>query len=325
MMSKNKFLLLCWLLMIFSISGAWKSGKYAGSFLMNPIGSRATSLGGAYTAIAEDASAIFWNPAGLTQIHNMQLIGMHSERFAGMVNIDFIAGSFAIQDRASIGLGYLRLGVDDIPSTRLQNETELVSGTNRPYVEKYLQDDESAFFITYSKNIASRIWGGINIKILRKTMGNYSAWGLGFDTGFLYLPTKSLKLGITVQDVTSTMIAWHDGIKEQIFPQLKLGTAYSKQYKQFNFLTSLDLANMFYKDPAAQMRFGNMSSYIHLGTEVSYMNKLSLRAGSFRGDFTTGIGLNIGFTTVDYCFLKHTDLGDSHLISLTLHRTKPPH
>ncbi|MFC1568593.1 PorV/PorQ family protein [bacterium] len=292
---------------------------------MNPLGSRATAMGGAFTAVANDVSSIYWNPAGLAYGSVTQLTGMHSERFAGMVNLDFIAGTIMIHDKASLGIGYFRLGVDDIPMTRLENIHQTLSAENRPYVEKYMQDLESALFFSYSKSLNSRFFWGTTIKIIHKSMGDYQAWGLGFDGGVLYLPTPSFRIGAALIDGTSTMMAWQNGTKEYILPHLKLGVAYSVMVKQLKIVPTMDVSNLFYRYPDALFHLGNWSQYYHCGIEVDYMNLLALRAGSFRGQLTAGAGLKIAFVQADYCFSKHAELGDSHLISLTLQKTRMPH
>ncbi|MBN1780696.1 PorV/PorQ family protein [bacterium] len=294
------------------------SGKYAGAFLMNPVGSRAASIGGAFTAVADDASAVYWNPAGIAGNAVTQITGMHAERFAGMVNLDFMAASYNMPERAAFGIGFLRLGVDDIPVTRLENPGQPLGKTNLPYVSEYWQDDESALFLTYAKNQKHNFSWGVNVKILRKTMGNKSAWGLGFDGGVLYLPTPALHLGAALFDGTTTMVAWKGGSRENILPHLRLGMAYSIRLRSVHILPSVDLVNQSYEDPAALFHIGRFASDLNGGIEISVFQRLALRFGSFKKQLTAGTGLRLSGIQMDYCFLRHSDLGDSHLISISI-------
>lgn len=315
------------ILMVFGINlqGKWQTAKYANAFLMNPMGSRAAAMGSAFTAVAGDVSTIYWNPAGLVNTTFTELTAMHSERFAGMVSLDFIAGSVHLHDKASLGIGYFRLGTDDIPKTRLENMNQPLSPENRAYIEKYLQDQESTLFFTYSKVSDSCFNWGTTIKILQKSMGDYHAWGLGFDGGILYFPRKSLRLGASLMNATGTMLAWQDGLKEYILPQLNVGIAYSVIYKQYTIFPTIDIVNLFYKDPDARFRLGSWSPHLHAGIEVDYIKHLALRAGFYRGQLTAGAGLRMTYFQVDYCFSKHSDLGNSHLISLTLQKPRILH
>jgi hypothetical protein len=121
------------------------------------------------------------------------------------------------------------------------------------------------------------------------------------------------------------MLAWQNGTKEYILPQLNIGVAYTANFKQLQIIPAMDWVNLFYPDPAAWIRIGDWSQYFHVGTEIDYMKRLAVRAGFFRGQMTAGAGLRIAFTQVDYCFSKHMDLGNSHLISLTLQKPKTIH
>ena len=318
------FQLLIAIAILFHSANASASGKYAGAFLMNPVGARSAAMGCSYTAIAGDASAVYWNPAGLVRLPFIQVTAMHSERFAGMINHDFFAASFSMKGDKKIGIGYLRLGIDGIPMTRLLNTSEPLSAENRPYVEKYLSDEESAFFLSYARPLNSWFHAGLNIKVLNKKMGFEEAWGLGFDVGAIYFPTSRLQIGALLADGTSTILAWRGGVREIIRPQLKLGAAYAIPFPftRISLLSSAEMVNYSWNDPAASLHTRFWSSDFNTGFELDYRSKIALRLGLYRGQFTAGAGLKIAFTQLDYCFLRHKDLGNSHLISVTLNKSR---
>ncbi len=313
------------ILLTAALFGGLEQGKYSGAFLMNPAGARAAAMGGAFTAIASDVNAVYWNPAGLVYSSRPQITGMHSERFAGMVNMDYIAVSIPVDPQRAFGAGYVRLGVDGIPYTRLADMSRPLSLYNRPYVERYLKDEESAFLVTYSKSVKPSFSWGLNVKILHKIMADHSAWGIGFDAGILYLPNPRLKLGAVLMDGTTTLLAWQGGSKEIIRPQLRVGAGYALKYKRLNVLPSIDFIQLFQKEPNAQLRLGSVSFYNHSGIEFDYFDRVAMRIGSFRGQLTVGAGFKFAFTQVDYCFARHTDLGESHLISITLQKPESKH
>lgn len=97
---------------------AQTTAKYAGEFLAIGVGGRALGMGGAYTALASDATAGYWNPAGVVCAGVPTISAMHDERYAGLVNYDFIGAAIPYSSQAGIGLSILRLGVDGIPDTR---------------------------------------------------------------------------------------------------------------------------------------------------------------------------------------------------------------
>src|SRR5258705_16849 len=64
--------------------------KYAGEFLKQPVGARALGMGGAFTAVADDATAPWWNPAGMAYLPYKEVIPMHAEQFGKLVNHDYL-------------------------------------------------------------------------------------------------------------------------------------------------------------------------------------------------------------------------------------------
>jgi hypothetical protein len=298
----------------------FKTAKYAGEFLNLGVGGRALGMGGAYIALARDVSATYWNPAGLVNIDYPQIMLMHSEQFAGVVKYDF--GSFAVPFGAhrSVGLSLIRLGVDDIPETRLRNPNERLSATNQPYIARKFSDAEYALFLTYAVRRSQNFSFGGNVKVIYKGLGNHSAWGLGFDIAALYNPFGNLNVGLNLQDVTSTVLAWDTGRRELIVPALKAGLAYPIAVPVFGGFMSpaLDFEMRFEgRDYAAQFGAGPLSFDTHFGGEYE-RELLAVRFGSDVGQFTIGAGVGLPKLQIDYAFFSHGDLGDTHRISARL-------
>ncbi|MEK9136891.1 MAG: UPF0164 family protein, partial [Bacteroidota bacterium] len=63
--------------------------KYAGEFISLGVGGRALGMGGAFVALANDVTAGYWNPAGLSHIYYPQFTLMHDEQFGSLVNYDY--------------------------------------------------------------------------------------------------------------------------------------------------------------------------------------------------------------------------------------------
>lgn len=99
-------------LVILSASGE----NYTGDFLTNGIGARALGLGGAYVSIADDATATYWNPAGIAGIEQKyQVCLMHAARRSGLGAFSYVSGIGKILPHLTIGLSWIRAGIDDIP------------------------------------------------------------------------------------------------------------------------------------------------------------------------------------------------------------------
>lgn len=90
--------------------------KYAAEFLNIGVGARAGAMGGAFSAVADDATACYWNPAGLCLLPHRQVGVMHSAQFANQVKYDYVV--FGTPHGAeSYGASLIRMGIDDIPYT----------------------------------------------------------------------------------------------------------------------------------------------------------------------------------------------------------------
>jgi hypothetical protein len=304
-------------------AGEFKTVKYAGEFLNLGVGGRALGMGSAYCALARDVSATYWNPAGLVEIDYPQLMLMHTEQFVGIVKYDF--GSFAAPfgSSRSLGLGVIRVGIDDIPVTKLRisHPDSLPTATNRSEVDHYISDAEYALFLSYAVKRSTRLSLGANVKVLHKGVGDHSAWGLGFDVAALYNPTGKLHIGFNFQDITTTVLAWDTGRREIIVPALKAGITYPVAVPIVGGFMSpaFDLDIRFEgRDYAAQLAAGRVSIDTHFGWEYQFQELLALRLGSDIGRFAAGAGISLPKLQIDYAFIGHADLGKTHRISVRL-------
>lgn len=309
------------------LSGDIVKGKYAGEFIATGVGARALGMGGAFVAIAEDVTAGYWNPAGLTQLSYPQISGMYAERFARLINYNYGAAALPAGPKSSLGLSIIRLGVDDIPVTALQR-SDLELGAiydgnkiNTPYVVKTINDAEWAFFLTYAKIISEKLAWGSNIKVVTKNIGENSAWGLGFDVGLLYRALPNLNIGVNLQDITTTLLAWDTGRREAITPTVKSGVAYIWEvpFIAGRFIPAFDMDIRFEnRRYSAQFNLGRVSFDTHFGIEYEMKKLIALRLGSDIGYFSAGAGIKLPKLNIDYAFLSHDQLGDTHRISLIL-------
>ena len=107
------------LLLILPISGFSQFRKYSNEFLNIGAGARGLAMGGAQVASAKDATAGYWNPAGLTGIKDHPNAGiMHADYFGGIAKYDYVSAAIPIQDnKRALGISLLRFAVDDIPNT----------------------------------------------------------------------------------------------------------------------------------------------------------------------------------------------------------------
>jgi hypothetical protein len=316
-------------LLIIQGASAQQIAKYAGEFLSIGVGGRALGLGGAYAALANDASAAYWNPAALARLNYPEFMLMHDERFGGIVNYDFGAVAIPYGTNATFAVSLMRLGVDGIPDSRYalvdRNQNGILDSTDSidPSKVTYFNSADWALYFTYSKRVSNNLTYGINLKILRRGLEVASATGIGFDIGVLYSPRENWFVAANVQDVTTTLIAWSTGTNELISPTLKLGTAYFIDLFQGRFAPTIDVDVRFENRQFSSIaHLGPISFDPHMGLEFNYKNTAALRVGyNDVKQLTLGAGLHLRKLDIDYSFArfgKENDLGDTHRISLRL-------
>jgi hypothetical protein len=313
-----------------SVSGQTK-GKYAGEFLSIGAGARALGMGGVHVAFVNDVTSVYWNPAGLARLNYPEIALMHAEQFAGVVQYNF--GAFAIPygREASLGIGLVRLAVDDIPhTTLLREDLELgepfvdengVTRINEAFPEYFFSNAEYAFFLSYSRAKSHFFSYGGSVKIIHKGFDGTSAWGIGFDIGAQLRIGNRLLVGANLQDATTTILAWNTGRKELIIPTLKIGAALPLSVNFLNgaILPAIDADIRFEgRQEAAQISGGPASMDFHAGFEYLYKDALALRVGSDTGNFAAGAGIRLPKLEIDYAFMSHSDLKNTHRVSLKI-------
>jgi hypothetical protein len=307
-------------LFLLTINNYSFGAKYAGEFLNLGVGGRALGMGGAFVAIADDATATYWNPAGLSQISSQELVFMHAETFGSLLNHDFISWALPLHDRFqnyTLGFSLMRLGGGDIKVTELPDPNNPISSANRPYVKKEAGHADYLLTFTFAKETNPKLSFGGNAKLIYRHIVDNSALGLGIDLGMLYSPTSYLSLGANFKDAVSTLLAYDNGTRETISPSLRTGFGLKKDIKNFSFLFTTEAElNFEGRRYSAQYWQGDISADMHYGWEVVYLERVSARLGFDRGNFSAGGGLGFKKFEVDLAFLSHKELDNSYRVSL---------
>jgi hypothetical protein len=316
MMRKSFLILGLWLL--FSVP-AWGT-KYAGEFLSLGVGARALGMGGTFVGVADDATASFWNTAGLDSLDRRELSFMHAETFGSLLDQDFIALAIPLREATSssaLAFSLQRLGGGGVKITDLEKKGQEISDTNRVILLREESHADYALFFSYAHQLHPRLLGGVNLKVIYRDVVTTSAWGVGADLSFLAKPYSFLSVGANLMDLTSSFLFYDNGTTETINPTTKLGLALNHRIKDFYLILAAD-ADVRYegRKSVAQYWLGRLSADMHYGAEVSYQRKLLGRVGLDQGEFTAGAGLWIKQFGLDVAFLSHDELDNTYRVSL---------
>ncbi len=185
--------------------------KYSNEFLNIGAGARGLGMGGAQVASSMDATAGYWNPAGLVHIKdNPSLSVMHAEYFAGIGKYDFAALALPSKNgNRTLAISFLRFAVDDIPNTLFLIEPD--GSANYNNITSFSSADYAVLLsyaqIAKKKDNLLISYGG-NAKIIHRSVGSFAkAWGFGLDVGIQIRKNKWL-YGLTLRDATTTFNAW---------------------------------------------------------------------------------------------------------------------
>lgn len=330
--------------------------KYSNEFLSIGVGGRGMGMSGAVVASTNDATAAFWNPAGLVNFEgNLQVSAMHAELFAGIAKFDYATLATHIDKDRTIAFSIIRFGTDDIPNT-----LDLITSSgfiDYSRITSFSIADYS-FMFSYAKrsSIPNLNYGG-SLKIIHRKIGDFGqSWGFGFDLGAQYKKEKWL-FGVQAKDVTSTFNAWSyqtdlfsdaflrtgneipKNTTEITLPKLILGAAYKWDISsKISSLVEINTDVTFDGQRNVLLSSDPLSVDPHFGFELGYNNFIYLRGGvqniqktkNFDGTKSSimqpnmGVGIKLGKLTIDYALtsISSSEILYSNVFSLKLDITK---
>ena len=310
-----------------------KTPKYSNEFLNIGVGARALGMGKTQVALADNATAGYWNPAGLVnQTHKYDGVLMHSELFSGIVKNDYAAFSMPLDEKSAIGVSVLRLGVDNIADTRaLINEYGYINYDKI----SYFSVADYALLLSYARKLGPEgLSVGVNGKLIYRNIGKFAnGYGFGVDAGLQY-NRKGWNLALMARDITTTFNAWSinadayrsgitsanlndpipTGSTEITLPRFVLGVG--KKFalpKEFSALVAADLESTTDGQRNTLVSGKAVSIDPRLGLELGYKNLVFLRGGAgnyqkitnfdgakqWKGQYSLGAGVAVSGLRID--------------------------
>lgn len=147
-------------------------------------------MGEAFAGVADDVSAMYWNPGGLAQIIKPEFMVAHNELYQSMRH-EYIAYC-----RPMFG------GIIGVSGTYLWMDGIEARSSDTPEVERTIPVWDGSVAVAYGKKISKKLNIGINVKGIYQQLDDKTAGGGAVDIGLLYkLGKKKPNIGIAVQNI----------------------------------------------------------------------------------------------------------------------------
>jgi hypothetical protein len=168
-----------------------KVGTSAAPFLKIPVGSRGVGMGGAFVSVADDPSALFWNPGGLPRVGSMGVIVDHSPWLPGL-QFNFAGAVVPVPDFGTIGVSVTALTTDQMDVTTPEDEM----GTGETFDASFI-----SIGFSYGVFLTDRFSIGATVKYINERIWHSTATGFAFDFGTIYnTPLEGLRLGFSISN-----------------------------------------------------------------------------------------------------------------------------
>ena len=278
-------------------------GTTSAAFLKLGAGARPSAMGNCYVGIADDSTAIYWNPAGLAQIDakNGTASLMHAVWFEEIL-YDWASYAVPIRNWGVFGIGVQYLSYGSIDQT---DNTGLNTGTFSP--------TDMAISLAWAKKIKG-FDVGLNIKYISSKIVN-TATAYAADLGVMKkLMDNKLSLGLAVQNMGTALKYVTDN--EPLPFNIKAGGAYKIKS---NWLGTIDInapidGPVYYGAGTEYVQ--KLSGKMQIAGRAGY-NTENINTGGLNG-FTVGLGIKYLDYALDYAFVPYGDLGNTNRISFTV-------
>tara|TARA_Y100001970_G_C14233457_1_gene860263 strand:- start:46 stop:1092 length:1047 start_codon:yes stop_codon:yes gene_type:complete len=174
------------------INGQTNVGTTSASFLEIGAGARSLAMGGAYVSLANDVSALYWNPAGIASVSRPSIQLYHAP---WLVETDYYHGGSVVPMGGAGALGF--------SYTVITMKEMLVRTVRNPEPDEYGEKFDAgslAMGIAYAKNLTDQFSFGFQTKFIQEKIWQMQAKGFAVDIGTLFTTDMGLRIGMSVSN-----------------------------------------------------------------------------------------------------------------------------
>lgn len=284
--------------------GVTKVGTTAATFLTIPVGPRALGMGGAFVSVADDATAMFWNVAGIGKLNKNEAVLIHSNwlcdtyfEYAGVVIPISGLGTFGV-NLTFMNLGEMEQTTEQDPDG---NGVKFACGS-------------FATGLAYARQLTDRFAIGFNVKYIQESIMNCNASGIAIDVGTIFRTQfKGARLGMSISNFgTKMQMSGNDLlVQHDIDPGLAGNNPYVNAYLSTGSFDlplllrvgmSIDIINTppnLLTLSCDAIHPNDNTESLNMGVEYVFKDLLSLRTGYtalYKEDSEEGFTFGAGFS-----------------------------
>jgi len=284
-----------------------KVGTFGAQFLKLGVSARATAMGSAYTAVADNAEAVYWNPAGIVNVRGSEL-SLHQTQWPADIKLSYatyvfnprsVPGTFALSARA--------LWMDpQVERTAYEQE-----GTGRTF-----DSGMSSLGLTYSRFFTDKFSAGATVHFMHMGLAEFSVNSALADMGIIYrIGIRGMKIGMSILSLGPEVT--FDERPARMPTSFKVGFA----FEPVRVGASRLIASSEFQHPVDNVERANF------GLEYNYSNNMYLRGGYNMNydseEFAAGGGIRVdtgrrSYIGLDYSWVDMQALGYVHRVSVAI-------
>jgi hypothetical protein len=319
------------------LSQVSKVGTTAAAFLEIGPGSVATSMGGAFVSVANDATALYWNPSGIADFTNNEVTIFHANWIASTY-FDYAALVIPLGEVGNLGFSFTSFTMAD----EMVRTVDLPEGTG-----EFFSAGDIAVGLSYARKLTDRFAIGFTVKYIQETIWHESASAIAIDAGTIFRTDlfNGLTIGASISNFGTQMKL--NGSDIRTFARVNPTLLGSNDQVPYNIeLDSWDLPFLFQIGISTNIiknddyRFlvsvdalhpNNNYESMNIGGQFSFRDFLFIRGG-FRnlfltdseGGLTLGVGVNSkllfsdDFVSFDYAYRNFGRLDNVHTLSVDI-------
>lgn len=295
-------------------------GTAAGVQLQQPVGARDLAMGGANLVYTKGVDALYWNPAGLSNMET-SFGGMFTRNtIFNSININYLGLGVKLGNLGALGFSIKTFDFGDIPLTTIEDMDGSSGATFSP--------TWSTIGLTYANKLTSSIQVGLTAKVIYESIPRVTGTAVAFDVGIQYkniAGIEGVSFGVVMQNIGTDMQYEGSGLtrqvreadgdlnfydisasSDQLPAYLEIGAAYDFAVNEEN---NLVFSGVFQNN-------NTENDALKFGAEYTFNKMFSLRGGyvytnnaesdALLYTFTLGAGIEYDFDGailgIDYCY-----------------------